>query len=158
MNLKKFIRSGSIIAAAALTAVSMTSCSLLGTKEPEPAPTSAAQVQLTPEEAIIGYWEITSLTDPNGNEVEASDIDLSGTPLESISAAADMILRQGVTLEFKDDKTVSLSFLSGDYEINSDTLTLSMPELSQSVSLPCTIDGSQMTLSIKSYSISLTKK
>lgn len=163
MNFKTGIKLASITMAALIGTVSLTACSIPGFKSsPTPSPasaqTAAEQATKTPEEEIIGEWKIESILDKNGNTVSLSDVDLTGTPLEEMSGVIGMVLKTGVTLNFKTDKTVSFSVLSGNYEINDNKLTLSVPQVSKSIELSYSIDNNDMTVKIDSYSINLKKQ
>lgn len=163
MNFKTGIKLASITMAAIIGAVSLTACSIPGFKSsPAPSPasaqTAAEQATKTPEEEIIGEWKIESILDKSGNTVSLSDVDLTGTPLEEMSGVIGMVLKTGVTLNFKTDKTVSFSVLSGNYEINDNKLTLSVPQVSKSIELSYSIDNNDMTVKIDSYSINLKKQ
>ena len=140
MNFKTGIKLASITMAAVIGTVSLTACSIPGFKSsPTPSPasaqTTAEQATKTPEEEIVGEWKIESILDKSGNTVSLSDVDLTGTPLEEMSGVIGMVLKTGVTLNFKADKTVSFSVLSGNYEINDNKLTLSVPQVSKSIEL-----------------------
>lgn len=163
MNFKTGIKLASITMAAVIGAVSLTACSIPGFKSsPTPSPASARttveQATKTPEEEIVGEWKIESILDKNGNTVSLSDVDLTGTPLEEMSGVIGMVLKTGVTLNFKADKTVSFSVLSGNYEINDNKLTLSVPQVSKSIELSYSIDNNDMKVKIDSYSINLKRQ
>lgn len=163
MNFKIGIKLASITMAAVISTVSLTACSIPGFKSsPTPSPasdqTTAEQATKTPEEEIVGEWKIESILDKNGNTVSLSDVDLTGTPLEEMSGVIGMVLKTGVTLNFKADKTVSFSVLSGNYEINDNKLTLSVPQVSKSIELSYSIDNNDMKVKIDSYSINLKKQ
>lgn len=116
MNFKTGIKLASITMAAVIGTVSLTACSIPGFKSsPTPSPasaqTTAEQATKTPEEEIVGEWKIESILDKSGNTVSLSDVDLTGTPLEEMSGVIGMVLKTGVTLNFKADKTVSFSVL-----------------------------------------------
>ena len=160
MNFKTGIKLASITMAAVIGTVSLTACSIPGFKSsPTPSPasaqTTAEQATKTPEEEIVGEWKIESILDKSGNTVSLSDVDLTGTPLEEMSGVIGMVLKTGVTLNFKADKTVSFSVLSGNYEINDNKLTLSVPQVSKSIELSYSIDNNNMKVKIDSYSINL---
>ena len=163
MNFKTGIRLASITMAAVIGTVSLTACSIPGFKSsPTPSPasaqTTAEQATKTPEEEIVGEWKIESILDKSGNTVSLSDVDLTGTPLEEMSGVIGMVLKTGVTLNFKADKTVSFSVLSGNYEINDNKLTLSVPQVSKSIELSYSIDNNNMKVKIDSYSINLKRQ
>lgn len=163
MNFKTGIKLASITMAAVIGTVSLTACSIPGFKSsPTPSPasaqTTAEQATKTPEEEIVGEWKIESILDKNGNTVSLSDVDLTGTPLEEMSGVIGMVLKTGVTLNFKADKTVSFSVLSGNYEINGNKLTLSVPQVSKSIELSYSIDNNDMKVKIDSYSINLKRQ
>lgn len=163
MNFKTGIKLASITMAAVISTVSLTACSIPGFKSsPTPSPasaqTTAEQATKTPEEEIVGEWKIESILDKNGNTVSLSDVDLTGTPLEEMSGVIGMVLKTGVTLNFKADKTVSFSVLSGNYEINDNKLTLSVPQVSKSIELSYSIDNNDMKVKIDSYSINLKRQ
>lgn len=75
-----------------------------------------------------------------------------------MSGVIGMVLKTGVTLNFKADKTVSFSVLSGNYEINDNKLTLSVPQVSKSIELSYSIDNNNMKVKIDSYSINLKRQ
>ena len=163
MNFKTCIKLASITMAAVIGTVSLTACSIPGFKSsPTPSPasaqTTAEQATKTPEEEIVGEWKIESILDKSGNTVSLSDVDLTGTPLEEMSGVIGMVLKTGVTLNFKADKTVSFSVLSGNYEINDNKLTLSVPQVSKSIELSYSIDNNNMKVKIDSYSINLKRQ
>ena len=163
MNFKTGIKLASITMAAVIGTVSLTACSIPGFKSsPTPSPasaqTTAEQATKTPEEEIVGEWKIESILDKSGNTVSLSDVDLTGTPLEEMSGVIGMVLKTGVTLNFKADKTVSFSVLSGNYEINDNKLTLSVPQVSKSIELSYSIDNTDMKVKIDSYSINLKRQ
>ena len=163
MNFKTGIKLASITMAAVIGTVSLTACSIPGLKSsPTPSPasaqTTAEQATKTPEEEIVGEWKIESILDKSGNTVSLSDVDLTGTPLEEMSGVIGMVLKTGVTLNFKADKTVSFSVLSGNYEINDNKLTLSVPQVSKSIELSYSIDNNDMKVKIDSYSINLKRQ
>lgn len=163
MNFKTGIKLASITMAAVIGTVSLTACSIPGFKSsPTPSPASAQttteQATKTPEEEIVGEWKIESILDKSGNTVSLSDVDLTGTPLEEMSGVIGMVLKTGVTLNFKADKTVSFSVLSGNYEINDNKLTLSVPQVSKSIELSYSIDNNNMKVKIDSYSINLKRQ
>ena len=163
MNFKTGIKLASITMAAVIGTVSLTACSIPGFKSsPTPSPasaqTTAEQATKTPEEEIVGEWKIESILDKSGNTVSLSDVDLTGTPLEEMSGVIGMVLKTGVTLNFKADKTVSFSFLCGNYEINDNKLTLSVPQVSKSIELSYSIDNNNMKVKIDSYSINLKRQ
>lgn len=163
MNFKTGIKLASITMVAVIGTVSLTACSIPGFKSsPTPSPasaqTTAEQATKTPEEEIVGEWKIESILDKSGNTVSLSDVDLTGTPLEEMSGVIGMVLKTGVTLNFKADKTVSFSVLSGNYEINDNKLTLSVPQVSKSIELSYSIDNNNMKVKIDSYSINLKRQ
>ena len=163
MNFKTGIKLASITMAAVIGTVSLTACSIPGFKSsPTPSPasaqTTAEQATKTPEEEIVGEWKIESILDKSGNTVSLSDVDLTGTPLEEMSGVIGMVLKTGVTLNFKADKTASFSVLSGNYEINDNKLTLSVPQVSKSIELSYSIDNNNMKVKIDSYSINLKRQ
>ena len=163
MNFKTGIKLASITMAAVIGTVSLTACSIPGFKSsPTPSPasaqTTAEQATKTPEEEIGGEWKVESILDKSGNTVSLSDVDLTGTPLEEMSGVIGMVLKTGVTLNFKADKTVSFSVLSGNYEINDNKLTLSVPQVSKSIELSYSIDNNNMKVKIDSYSINLKRQ
>ena len=163
MNFKTGIKLASITMAAVIGTVSLTACSIPGFKSsPTPSPasaqTTAEQATKTPEEEIVGEWKIESILDKSGNTVSLSDVDLTGTPLEEMSGVIGMVFKTGVTLNFKADKTVSFSVLSGNYEINDNKLTLSVPQVSKSIELSYSIDNNNMKVKIDSYSINLKRQ
>ena len=163
MNFKTGIKLASITMAAVIGTVSLTACSIPGFKSsPTPSPasaqTTAEQATKTTEEEIVGEWKIESILDKSGNTVSLSDVDLTGTPLEEMSGVIGMVLKTGVTLNFKADKTVSFSVLSGNYEINDNKLTLSVPQVSKSIELSYSIDNNDMKVKIDSYSINLKRQ
>ena len=163
MNFKTGIKLASITMAAVIGTVSLTACSIPGFKSsPTPSPasaqTTAEQATKTPEEEIVGEWKIESILDKSGNTVSLSDVDLTGTPLEEMSGVIGMVLKTGVTLNFKAHKTVSFSVLSGNYEINDNKLTLSVPQVSKSIELSYSIDNNNMKVKIDSYSINLKRQ
>ena len=163
MNFKTGIKLASITMAAVIGTVSLTACSIPGFKSsPTPSPasaqTTAEQATKTPEEEIVGEWKIESILDKSGNTVSLSDVDLTGTPLEEMAGVIGMVLKTGVTLNFKADKTVSFSVLSGNYEINDNKLTLSVPQVSKSIELSYSIDNNDMKVKIDSYSINLKRQ
>ena len=163
MNFKTGIKLASITMAAVIGTVSLTACSIPGFKSsPTPSPasaqTTAEQATKTPEEEIVGEWKIESILDKSGNTVSLSDVDLTGTPLEEMSGVIGMVLKTGVTLNFKADKTVSFSVLSGNYEINDNKLTLSVPQVSKSIESSYSIDNNNMKVKIDSYSINLKRQ
>lgn len=163
MNFKTGIKLASITMAAVIGTVSLTACSIPGfksssTPSPASAQTTAEQATKTPEEEIVGEWKIESILDKSGNTVSLSDVDLTGTPLEEMSGVIGMVLKTGVTLNFKADKTVSFSVLSGNYEINDNKLTLSVPQVSKSIELSYSIDNNDMKVKIDSYSINLKRQ
>ena len=163
MNFKTGIKLASITMAAVIGTVSLTACSIPGFKSsPTPSPasaqTTAEQATKTPEEEIVGEWKIESILDKSGNTVSLSDVDLTGTPLEEMSGVIGMVLKTGFTLNFKADKTVSFSVLSGNYEINDNKLTLSVPQVSKSIELSYSIDNNNMKVKIDSYSINLKRQ
>ena len=163
MNFKTGIKLASITMAAVIGTVSLTACSIPGFKSsPTPSPasaqTTAEQATKTPEEEIVGEWKIESILDKSGNTVSLSDVDLTGTPLEEMSGVIGMVLKTGVTLNFKADKTVSFSVLSGNYEINDNKLTLSVLQVSKSIELSYSIDNNDMKVKIDSYSINLKRQ
>ena len=163
MNFKTGIKLASITMAAVIGTVSLTACSIPGFKSsPPPSPasaqTTAEQATKTPEEEIVGEWKIESILDKSGNTVSLSDVDLTGTPLEEMSGVIGMVLKTGVNLNFKADKTVSFSVLSGNYEINDNKLTLSVPQVSKSIELSYSIDNNNMKVKIDSYSINLKRQ
>ena len=160
MNIKKNLKVISALTAVALGTASLTACSLpkFGKQTATETLASTAEATLSPEQAIIGTWEVKTVTDPSGKEVSVSDINLSGTPLESMSGIIGSILKQGVKLNFKSDNTVSLSIFSGNYTLADDTLEISIPQLSQSFKLPCKIEGNTLKAEISSYTATLTKE
>lgn len=168
MKFEKTIKITAVSLAAILSSISLASCSIPGLNKTgsqnSAAPTTAATTPLTeptvsPEEAIIGKWEVKEVTDKNGNPVNLSDVDLSGTSLSEFSGVIGMILKTGVTIEFKADNTIPMIITNGKYEIDGNRLKISVPDLSsQSITAKFEISGSSMTIEISGYTISLAKK
>lgn len=158
IKIKKGLKTASIISAAIICITSFSACSVLDAVTPTPSPTAELSATASPEEAIVGSWKIETFTNKDGNEISVSDIDFSGTQFANMSNIIDMILKQGVVLEFKSDKTVSFSLLSGNYEISDGNLILSISQISDSISLPYTISGNEMHININGYLINLSKQ
>ncbi len=167
--MKSFFKKGfkltAITMAAAITAAALSGCSF--GKKSVPAstttPTAASQDIATetpnPEKLIVGKWEVINVTDQNGEEVNLADADLSGTPLESYASVIGMVLKKGVSIEFKEDKTIPLVITTGEYEIDGDNLIISIPKVSsQSIKTTFDINESDLTIKIGTYTINLTKK
>lgn len=165
MKSQKTFKITAAAVAAILGAASLTSCSMPWVNKPQEEPAAAtmaateAPPSADPETAIVGKWEISEITDKNGSEVNLSDVDLSGTPLANYASVIGMVLKTGVTLEFKADKTIPLVITSGQYEIDDNKLKISIPSISSnSITADCEINGNTMTLIISGYTISLAKK
>lgn len=162
MNFKKGLKIASLSMAIIIGAASLSSCGSLGKKaaetaSPAPVSTAATDENLTPEEAIIGSWEIEAIIDKDDNSSTISDIDLKGTVLENYESVVQTILKKGVTFDFKDDKTVSFLLFSAEYQISEDKLTLSIPQISQSMSLDYEIDGKDLSVDFEEFTLKLSK-
>ncbi len=157
-KIKKVLKTVAIISASVICITSFSACSFLNALIPTPSPSAETSVSSSPEEAIIGSWKIESFSDKDGNEISVADIDFSGTQFANMSSIISMILKQGAVLEFKSDKTVSFSMLSGNYEISDESLILSISQISDSISLPCEISGNEMHININGYMINLSKQ
>lgn len=167
MKFKKVLKITAVSLAAIIGSVSLASCSIPGLSkkisQSTPAETAAAALPTensqSPEEAIIGKWEVKNVTDKNGNEVNLSDIDLSATPLSDYAGIIGMVLKAGVTIEFKADNTIPLIITSGKYEIDGSRLKISIPDISsQSITTDFEISGNSMKIEISGYTINLAKK
>lgn len=165
--MKQLFQKGSkiiaIVTASALCTASLTACSFgkkaVQTSSPAPAIEETAAPTAGPEELIIGKWEVSQITDKSGKAVNLSDVDLSGTALASYSSIIGMVLKKGASIEFKADKTIPLIVTNGEYAIDGDTLSISVPSVSQQ-SIKSTFDVSDDTLNLKisGYMINLTRK
>ncbi len=162
MKLDKALKIIAVSLAAIIGSVSLVSCSIPGSSKNNAKSTpTAAQAEPTksPEELIVGKWEVKSISDQNGEDVNLSDVDLSGTPLSDYANVIGMILKTGVTIEFKADKTIPLIVTSGKYEIDGSRLKISVPDMSsQSVTADFNINGNSMELNISGYTLNLIKE
>ena len=168
MNFEKTLKITAASLAVIIGSVSLASCSIPGLSkkgsESTPAETTTATAIQTepsksPEEVIVGKWEVKEVTDKNGNEVNLSDVDLSATPLSDYAGIIGMVLKAGVTIEFKADNTIPLVITSGKYEIDGSELKISIPDISaQSITTDFEIIGNTMKIEISGYTINLTKK
>lgn len=158
--MKVLLKTTALCAAAVLCITSLCSCSF--GKKDTGTPTAATQTEpaaASPDELIVGKWEITDITDKDGQSVNLSDVDLSGTPLESYSSVIGMVLKKGASIEFKADKTIPLVITNGEYEIDGDTLSISIPSLSdKSIKSKYEVSSDELILSIGGYKIALKKK
>lgn len=148
-----------------LATVSLTSCTLWGkgnsVDEPAIQTTTEAPASPTvnPETAIIGKWEVSKIQDKDNNEISISDIDLSTTPLANYSSVIKMVMKKGVTVEFKSDNTIPLVVTTGKYEIVGNALKISVPSLATGeLAADFEINDSALTLSLGGYTVTLTKQ
>lgn len=165
--MKQLFKKGSKIAAivtvAALCAASLTACSFgkkaVQTSSPAPAVAESTTPTASPEELIIGKWEISGITDSDGKAVNLSDVDLSGTALANYSSIIGMVLKKGASIEFKADKTIPLVITNGEYAIDGNTLSISVPSVSQqAIKSTFEVSDTALKLKISTYTINLTKK
>lgn len=148
--------------AVSLCAAIMCSCSIgksVKTNTHSQAPQTSSESELSPEQKIIGKWSVESAADKDGKNIDLEDIDLSGTPLESYMSVIGIVLKKDVTIEFKSDKTIPLLITYAEYEINEDTLTISVPAISsQPIKTTYKMSGDSMKLYISDYTINLSRK